>query len=235
MMSNSPPLVMGLFSVKKREGRTVTSKMIKELGRSVRVNPWYREKVLFLAGDLISAKILEACGLRIYRNFQEAPREIHEQSVFLMKHWMMLSTLREFGEVLWIDWDTISLLPLDSPFFEFCRAHQTPKFVYIPGYHATVNCSVYYVSHHWLKAMEKSFETNVNSSNDEMLWRSVLPEDVVNKPEFWWGDRVVNVWLKNECSWAKPETYFAHVKTFAYWKRIREQMKSFSSLGENKS
>lgn len=234
MMKSSPPLVMGLFSVKKKEKRLVTPKMMKEVARSLEVNPWYRKKVLFLAGDFLSARILEGLGLHVYRNFQEASSEIHDRSAFLMKHWMMLSMLREFGEALWIDWDTINLLPLDQPFFEFCRAYQTPKFVYIPGYHATVNCSVYYVSHHWLKAMEKSFQMNSDFSNDEELWRAVLPSGVIHKPEFWWGDRVVNVWLKNECAWVKPLTYFAHVKTFAYGSQIRKHRRSFLSDCESK-
>ena len=68
--------------------------------------------------------------------------------------------------------------------------------------------------------MKKSFYLPTKKPNDELMWTNVLPKDVIDRDEYWWGERVVNVWLENECSWIKPETYFAHIKTFDYLKRI---------------
>jgi hypothetical protein len=218
-----PPLITGLFSIQRNGQSVVTAKMIREIKQSLKVNTWYRKNLIFLAGDLASARILETFDLPIYRVFDDAPGYIREKPAFRMKHWMVFWILQRFGEALWIDWDTISLMVPDDYFFFFCRAFQTPKFVFIPGYHATVNCSVYYVSHHWMEAMEKSFYAKVSSPNDELMWQAVLPKEVVNLKQFWWEDMVTNVWLESECAWIKKNTYFAHVKTFSYFKRLQEE------------
>ena len=86
-----------------------------------------------------------------------------------------------------------------------------------------VNCSVYYVDQKWLSAMEKSFYLLIKTPNDELMWTNILPKNVTDRNEYWWGERVVNVWLESECSWVKPETYFAHVKTFDYIKHLTRQ------------
>ncbi len=213
-------MVAGLFAVHKKGHLYVAPKIIREIKQSLQINRWYKNKLIFLAGDVAAARVLESFDLPVFRVFDDAPAHVCQEPAFRMKHWMIFWMLQKFGEVLWIDWDTINLIPLDDAFFSFCRAHQTPKFVYIPGYHATVNCSVYYVSHHWIKEMERSFSSQVSNPNDELLWTSVLPKDVVHLKEFWWGDKVVNVWLKSECSWIKKETYFVHVKTFSYLKQL---------------
>ena len=68
--------------------------------------------------------------------------------------------------------------------------------------------------------MEKSFTIPTSTPNDELMWLTVLPKKIVQKKEFWWEDYVVNVWLESECSWVTPNTYFAHVKTFDYFKLL---------------
>jgi hypothetical protein len=219
----NPPLIAGLFSVQKKGQSTISTKMVNEIRHSLATNPWYREKLLFLAGDSACAKVLEGFDLPVYKVFDDAPSSIHREAAFRMKHWMVFWMLKKFGEVVWIDWDTINLIYPDDFFYAFCRSYDTPKFVYIPGYHATVNCSVYYVSHPWMSAMERSFKASVPEPNDELLWRTVLPKTIVDSPQFWWGDMVVNVWLEKESEWIQKNTYFAHVKTFAYTKSVQKR------------
>ena len=221
LVTSPPPMITGLFSVKQKGKSVIRPKIIQEIQNSLRINKWYKEKLIFLAGDIKAARILESFGLNVYKVFDEAPSIIHEEAAFRMKHWMVFWMLQHFGEVIWIDWDTINIIKPDDHFYAYCRAYNTPKFVFIPGYHATVNCSVYYVSYHWEKAMKQSFKAKTSLPNDELLWSSILPKNVVDLKEFWWGDLVINVWLENECSWIKKNTYFAHVKTFNYLPSIQ--------------
>lgn len=215
-----PLLITGLFSKKTIDSEKISQKILSEVQSSLHINEWYKEKLVFLAGDSYAAKALENLGLKVHRVFDDAPDFILEEPVFRMKHWMVYQMLQDHNEVIWIDWDTISIKPLDANFFRFCRKHKTPKFVYIPGYHAIVNCSIYYVHQNWLSVMEKSFNNPTSEPNDELMWLSVLPKQIRKKKEFWWGDYVVNVWLEDECSWVTPNTYFAHVKTFDYYKHL---------------
>lgn len=120
--------------------------------------------------------------------------------------------LEEFGEFLWVDWDTVLLRHPDDAFWNWCREHGTPKLVHIPGYWATVYCGVYYAGEGWAEAMDQSFEAVVSEPNDELLWASVLPEDVVDRAEFWWGERVAQVWTREDFAVVNAGTYFAHVK-----------------------
>lgn len=212
-----PILITGLFS---NNGKKIPKKVLDEAHTSLKVNKWYKHRLLFLAGDQHSNIALQELGVSVYRVFDDAPGFVQEAPAFRMKHWMVYQMLKDYKEVLWIDWDTISMKPLDQPFFDYCRRENTPKFVYIPGYHATVNCSVYYVNQKWLSAMEKSFYLPTKTPNDELMWTNILPKNVTDLDEYWWGERVVNVWLESECSWVKPETYFAHVKTFDYIKHL---------------
>jgi hypothetical protein len=212
------PIITGLFT----ENSVITDKMFSEIKTSLVVNEWYKQKLYFLAGDLHSARILESLGLHVHRIFDDAPEHVKAEPLFRMKHWMVYQSVIEFGEVLWVDWDTVSLRPIDSDFIRFCRKWETPKFVYIDGYHATVNCSVYYMNEKWLPAMEASFSIATSVHNDELMWKEVLPHDITEKKEYWLGDFVVNVWLESECAWVTPETYFAHVKTFDYVKHLKK-------------
>ena len=129
-----------------------------------------------------------------------------------MKHWMCRWALQEFGEFVWVDWDTVLLRELDEAFFAYCRAGRTPKFIRIPNYWATVNCGVYYACIDWLDAVERSFAAVVSEPNDELLWTSVLPSDVRERAEFWWGERAVNIWDQIDFDLIGSNTYFAHVR-----------------------
>lgn len=223
-----PILLTGLFSKKKGHLEKISQEILYEVQTSLLINQWYRERLIFLAGDVFAANVLKNFGLKVYCVFDDAPDFILKEPVFRMKHWMVYQMLRHYEEVIWIDWDTVNIKPLDRAFFAFCRKYQTPKFVYIPGYHATINCSVYYVCQKWLSAMEKSFYTLPLETNDELMWLSVLPKDIKAKKEFWWDDYVVNVWLQNECDWVTSNTYFVHIKTFDYYQRLEPLIKKYT-------
>jgi len=217
----SIPMIAGLYPY-TRGGVTHPPKVtLQEIPASLHVNPSYREDLLVLAGDRTSAEHLASFGLRVHRVFDDAPAAIHRDAAHKMKHWMCLWALREFGEFLWVDWDTVLLRPPDHFFWEDCRRGGTPKFVRIPGYWATVNCGVYYASHRWLGEMERSFDAEVSEPNDELLWASVLPSDVEDRDEFWWGDRAVQIWTEADFGSVTARTYFAHVKHLDWAERLR--------------
>ena len=148
-----------------------------------------------------------------------------------MKHWMCRWALREYGEFLWVDWDTVLLRPPDAEFWSWCRTHGTPKFIQIPGYWATVNCGVYYAASPWAPAMERSLSSTVPEPNDELLWASVLPKDIHSRSEYWWGDRAVNIWAESEFSLIGPGTYFAHVRDLAWASALREHLARGDAVG----
>jgi len=194
---------------------------LSEIPVSLRVNPTYWETLTILAGDSASARLLEGFGLSVRRVFDDAPAAVHRDAAHKMKHWMCRWALREFGEFLWVDWDTVLLREPDDSFWSWCRHRGTPKFVQIPNYWATVNCGVYYASSNWLGQMEHSFEAQVAKPNDELLWASVLPADIHNRPEFWWGQRVPNIWTPDEFGAVNSATYFAHVRHLEWAKELR--------------
>jgi hypothetical protein len=208
----SPPMIAGLYPYTRQGITHPPKRILTEIRTSLEVNAWYKDNLLVLAGDNASAKQLEAFGLSVYRVFDDAAAEIHYDTAHKMKHWMCLWALREFGEFLWIDWDTIALRKPDEVFWNDCRENDTPKFIYIPNYWATVNCGVYYASSSWQDAMERSFQAVVSEPNDELLWREVLPDDVTERSEFWWGNRVLNILEHTDFSEVTAHTYFVHVK-----------------------
>lgn len=69
--------------------------------------------------------------------------------------------------------------------------------------------------------MDRSFKSIVQEPNDELLWASVLPSNICQRPEFWWGKRAVNIYNKDEFELISPETYFAHVKDLKWADEIR--------------
>jgi len=181
-----------------------------EICLSLKVNPWYRERLLVLAGDHESAEVLRGSGLRVHRVFDDAPEPVQRDKAHTMKHWMCRWALAEFGEFLWVDWDTVCLRKPDNEFWAWCRRHGTPKFLKIPSYWATVNCGIYYASTTWGEAMNRSFKAVVSQPNDELLWRSVLPAGVLEREEFWWNGRVVLVERDQDVTLVGQETYFVH-------------------------
>lgn len=210
------PMIAGLYFHVRGGVRQFPRVTLSEIPLSLETNPWYRDRVLVLAGDEEAASLLAGFGLRVHRVFSDAPPHIHYDAAHRMKHWMCLWALRTFGEFLWVDWDTVALREPDEEFWSFCRTAGTPKFIQIPNYWATVNCGVYYACSTWVERMERSFEAPVSEPNDELLWRSVLPEQVVERPEYWWGERAINVWTEAALERISERTVFAHVRDLAW-------------------
>jgi hypothetical protein len=90
---------------------------------------------------------------------------------------------------------------------------------------AGVKRGVYYASATWAAAMDASFEAEVSEPNDELLWASVLPRDVVRQPDFWWGDRVVHVERHEDIQRITPNSWFAHVKHLEWATALRHAAK----------
>ncbi len=218
-----PPMIAGLYPY-TRNGVTHPPRVtLAEIPQSLAANPTYREDLLVLAGDQPSAAHLRSFGLRVHRVFDDAPPAIHHDTAHKMKHWMCRWALHELGEFLWVDWDTVMLRRPDAAFWSFARANDTPKFIHIPNYWATVNCGVYYANATWLPALERSFDAPVPEPNDELLWTSVLPPNVLDRPEFWWHDRVAQVWTPDDFPAITPHTYFAHVKHLSWAPQLRQR------------
>jgi hypothetical protein len=220
-----PPIIAGLYPYTRGGITSPPRFVLQEIEQSLQINPSYRTDLLVLAGDVGSAHILEGFGLRVHRSFDDAPEAIRRDTAHKMKHWMCRWALQEFGEFLWVDWDTVLLRPLDEGFWSVCKSSTTPRFVWIDDYWATVNCGVYYASDHWLPAMERSFEAQVTEPNDELLWASVLPADVRAQEMFWWGDRVVQISDESDFAKITTSTYLAHVKHLEWADAIRNSSK----------
>lgn len=221
----TPPLIAGLYPY-TRAGVTSPPRLtLAEIPESLRVNPWYKGRLTVLAGDRTSAEHLRGFGLEPARIFNDAPPEVQRDTAHKMKHWMCLWALREFGEFLWVDWDTVSLKEPDDALWLRCRSTDTPRFIRIAGYWATVNCGVYYASSSWADAMEASLGAAVEEPNDELLWRTVLPADVVDRPEFWWAGEAVHVEKPAEFKQATSATYFVHIKQLGWADALRDAVR----------
>ncbi len=216
-MDASPPLIMGLYPFARGGTSQVPITLLEEIPQSLAINHWDEMGVKFLAGDSWAADILTGLHLSVARTFSEAPAFIHRDAAHLMKFWMCLWALKEFGEFLWVDWDVICLRRPDAAFSSWCRAHDTPKFIFIPNYWATVNCGVYYANKSWRSEMERALSLEISQPNDELLWRGILPPDVIARPEFWWGSLVVNLWNRDKISQLKDTPYFTHVRDLNYY------------------
>jgi len=190
--ADAPPMIMGLYPyIRNGENRGFKPGLMAEVAASLACNPFYAQRMVFLAADGDIAARLESFGLAVARTFEDAPEHVWHDTAHKMKHWMGLWALREFGEYLWVDWDTVATDEPDAEFWAACRVAGAPKFIRIPGYkHAVVNCGVMYVPGSWAGAMERSFHLPTASPNDEHLWETVLPSDVLTRPEFWFGAEV---------------------------------------------
>jgi hypothetical protein len=60
-------------------------------------------------------------------------------------------------------------------FYDYYRAHQTPKFIRMKHYWATMSCGVYYAPHEGLDQMSAGLEANLTEPNDELCWAAILP------------------------------------------------------------
>jgi hypothetical protein len=214
-------MIAGLYPWARAGEIRPPTKTLQEIHASLALNPSYRDDLIVLAGDGDSAAHLRAFGLRVHRVFDDAPPAVRADAAHKMKHWMCRWALKEFGEFLWVDWDTVLLRPLDEGFWAWCRTHGAPKFIRIPNYWATVNCGVYYANCAWAEAMDRSFSAVVSEPNDELLWASVLPDDVLERQEYWWGERAVNVWTKDDFAEVTAGTFFAHVKDLEWAHELR--------------
>jgi len=114
----SIPMIAGYYPYTRNGVTHPPRAILKEIPASLRINPSYRENLLVLAGDQSSAQQLEKFGLQAHRIFEDAPMAIHRDTAHKMKHWMCLWALREFGEFLWVDWDTVLLKEPDQAFWD---------------------------------------------------------------------------------------------------------------------
>lgn len=217
----APPMIAGLYPYRRGGVTSPPVVTLREIPTCLEVNPWYREDLIVLAGDQESREHLEGFGLQVHRVFDDAPEAVQRDTAHKMKHWMCLWALREYGEFLWVDWDTVCLRRPDDEFWSWARSSGTPRFIRIPDYWATVNCGVYFGAGGWAEAMERSFGATVEHPNDELLWRSVLPGDVLDRPEFWWGDRVVHVQSRRDFELVTRESYFVHIKELGWAEDLR--------------
>lgn len=70
--------------------------------------------------------------------------------------------------------------------------------------------------------MGRSFDAVVSEPNDKLLWASVLPVDVADRPAFWWGERVAQIWIRDDFALVAAGTYFAHVKHLEWADELRK-------------
>ncbi len=190
----------------------------EEVRESLRINPHYGKQFVCYADTKESADYLREQGCRVHRILDDAPSSVVFDTKHKMKQWIMYNAAREFGNVVWVDWDTYNVRHVDSSFVEYCLRTCNPKFTRINKYWATVNCSVYYLSDQSLDIMRKSFSAKVDDPNDELMWRAVLPCNVSERPEYWLGERAVNIWVEGDFQQVTANTYFLHLKDFSMLK-----------------
>jgi len=196
-------------------------KTLEEVHNSLQINPHYRKQLVCYADCTETSDFLKKEGCYVHKVFDDAPADIIFDTKHKMKHWIMYNAVKEFKNVLWIDWDTYNRKPIDEPFINYCLATPNPKFTWIKNYWATVNCAVYYLNESSLELMKKSFSAKVSEPNDELLWTSVLPPDVRKQKEYWLNSFVVNIWDEIDFQDVTPETYFLHLKNFSMLKNYR--------------
>jgi hypothetical protein len=117
----SIPMIAGLYPYTRADVTQPPVVTLREIPASLEVNPLYRDRLIVLAGDEPSASHLRHFGLEVRRVFADAPASIRRDAAHKMKHWMCRWALAEFGEFLWVDWDTICIRPPDEQFAEWTR------------------------------------------------------------------------------------------------------------------
>lgn len=196
----------------------------QEIIDSLRINPHYRQQLVCYADCHQNAEFLQNAGCYVHHIFNDAPNEIVFDTKHKMKHWMIYNAVKEFKNVLWIDWDTYNRKPIDKQFIDFCLTNPLPKFTWIKNYWAIVNCAVYYLNEKSLDIMERSFSAKVSEPNDELLWAHVLPENVREIKDYWLNDLVVNIWDESDFSDVTNNTFFLHVKDFTMIENKRQRL-----------
>lgn len=211
-------LVSGLYRNIRGGVEESHQSILKEVKNSLAVNPHYRDRLVCYSDSPEMAYYLKQNGCYVHKVFDDAPRDIIWDTKHKMKHWIMYHAAKEFGDVLWIDWDTYNAKPINNAFIKHCLATNTPKFTWINNYWAIVNCAVYYLNRDFLDLMEKSFNAVVSEPNDELLWASVLPSDVRKQKDYWLNDYVVNIWTEEDFNDVTDDTLFLHLKDFSMLK-----------------
>ena len=204
---------MGLFpKIRNGELRGYKPNLLNEVEVSLALNPWYRERMTFLAGEEASDAVLRAHGLKVLRMFTDAPSHVWRDTTFRMKAWMIQWAAEAFGGVMWVDWDTLSRGTPDKAFEAYCRCTDTPRFVRIPGYqHARVNCSLVYAPQRLSAPLRSALEKNLTLWNDEHLWDSLLNDADLATDAFWFGERAIHVGKPAKAALVSTETQFVHL------------------------
>lgn len=216
---NNITCISGLYR-NIRGGKEDSSEIIKqEIRDSLRINPHYKQQLVCFADCNQNAEFLRDEGCYVHRILDDAPQEIVFDTKHKMKHWIMYNAVKEFKNVLWIDWDTYNRKLIDTNFLDFCFSNPLPKFTWIRNYWAIVNCAVYYLNESSLDIMEKSFSAKVSEPNDELLWADVLPQNVKELKDYWLNDLVVNIWDESDFKDVTENTYFLHMKDFSMLNR----------------
>ena len=212
---NNITCISGLFRNIRGGKEGPSERTIQEIKDSLKINPHYRQQLVCYADCNQNAEVLRNEGCYVHKIFNDAPDEIVFDTKHKMKHWMMYNAVKEFKNVLWIDWDTYNRKLIDKHFIEFCLSNPLPKFTWIKNYWAIVNCAVYYLNEGSLDIMEKSFSAKVSEPNDELLWAHVLPNNVRELKDYWLNDFVVNIWAEADFADVTSNTYFLHLKDFS--------------------
>ncbi|ATA68146.1 hypothetical protein CGC48_05575 [Capnocytophaga cynodegmi] len=226
MIQKEITFVSGLYFY-TRKGKTNYPTIVPEIEQSLEINTWYKDKLICYADSIDMAKILQNKELYVHKVFDDAPKDIIYDSAHKMKHWIMLNAVKEFKDVVWIDWDTYSVKSIDDFFYNKCFDSNVPKFTFIENYWAVVNCAVYYLNEDYIPLMERSFQSVVSEPNDELLWKSVLPENICSLPHFWLNDLVINIWDESDFNQVTDNTYFLHLKNFEMLKQNSKYRERF--------
>ena len=228
MKDRTLTFVSGLYFYTRNGKSKYPDNIITELEQSLKINPWYKEKLICYADSAKMAEVLVNNGLYVHKVFDNAPIEILIDTAHKMKHWMMLEAVKEFNDVIWVDWDTYAIKPIDEIFIQKCLNTENPKFTFINNYWATVNCAVYYLNKKYIKIMEQSFNSVVDEPNDELLWKSVLPKNINSLKQFWLDDFVINIWDEVDFNNVTENTYFLHLKNFEMLTKLKTDKYEFN-------
>jgi len=220
-------IVMGLYEYIRngKYHRERYEKVVNEMSKFIEINEVDRSNIIFLAGDTKSAENMELQDLKVTKVFDDAPNQVLRNKAHIMKFYMTLWAVNEYGSVLWIDWDNIILKWPDKRFWNWCEKYNTLKFTYIPDYWTTVNCGVCFINFNWRNKMERWENLSIKEPNDELIWKEILPGDVTRRHEFWFGDMALNIWYPEDVNFITNNTYFAHVRTFDYYNLIMNRLK----------
>ena len=112
-----PPFIAGLYQY-CRDGRCrQPTKTLEEIALRLRANPGYCDMLTVLSGDRHCTAELSKLGLKVTKTFHDAPAFVKANAAHLMKHWMCIWALREFGEFIWVDWDTLMVKEPQNDFY----------------------------------------------------------------------------------------------------------------------